>query len=124
MATLLLLAFCLTLFGVWSHRVVVARERLKLEQWQMQSIRLAEAGLKRAAILYAANPDFKQETWKVLPDLLDKQHSAEIKINLAPGSSKEFLRLQAIAEFPAGEVHRAHTTRSIEIPTPPRQTKL
>lgn len=124
MATLLLLALCLTLFGVWAHRVVAARDRLKFEQFQMQSIRLAEAGAKRAAILYAANPDFKQEKWKVPPELLDNQHSGEIQISVAPGSAKDVLRVRAIAEFPAGELHRAQTTRSIEIPTPPRQTQL
>jgi hypothetical protein len=115
-AIIVVLSTSLTLFGVWTRTVLRERSRLASQQFQLQAVRLAEAGIHRAIARLAIDPQYQGETWSVLADQLDNTHAAEVRIRIAPNPGANTTRYEATAEFPAGAVRRAQITKSTELP--------
>ena len=117
-AVLVLLSLCVTLFGLWARGVLRERSRVAYQLVQAQTVRLAEAGLQRAIARRAADAKYQGETWSVPASDLDKTHAAEVRIQITPNDSDDKVRYEATAEFPAGAVHCAQITKSVELPNP------
>lgn len=112
---LVLLASCLTLFGIWARRVVIAERQVDSLHQRAQAIRLAEAGLRRALARRTADAQYQQETWSIPASDLDQKHAAKIGITIAAGASPNTLHYQATAEFPADEPRHAQVTRTLDV---------
>jgi hypothetical protein len=112
------LSISLTLFGIWARAVLRERSRLANQQFQLQAIRLAEAGVHRAILRRAADSNYQGEIWSVTADQFDKTRAAEVRIRIALTTAANTTRFEATAEFPAGTVHRARITKSIDLTNP------
>lgn len=117
-AVVALLAISLTLFGIWAQAAVRHQQRIRNQQYRVQAVRLAEAGVRRAVARRLADPQYETEVWRVPAEMLDKSHAAEVRIRVAAGGAAGTLQYEATAEFPAGAVRRAQITRRIETINP------
>jgi type II secretory pathway component PulK len=117
-AVIVLFSVSLTLFGLWSQAAIREHRRLETQQFRVQAERLAEAGLQRAVSLRAADAKYSDEVWSVPATELDKSHTAQVRIYLAPGPDAGNIRLEATAEFPVGIPHRVQITKSVVIRHP------
>lgn len=117
-AVVALFAISLTLFGVWAQAAVRHQQRIRNQQFRVQAVRLAEAGVRRAVARRLADPQYETEVWRVPAEMLDKSHAAEVRIRVAAGGAAGTLQYEATAEFPAGAVRRAQITRRIETINP------
>jgi Tfp pilus assembly protein PilX len=115
-AVLVLFSVSLTLFGLWSRAVIREHRTAATQQFRIQATRLAEAGLKRALLSRASNAKYDQEVWSVPAAQLDSIHTGQVRIRVAPTSDDRTTKYEATAEFPAGALHRAQITKSVEIP--------
>jgi hypothetical protein len=91
--------------------------RIASQQDQVQATRLAEAGLRRAIALHAADAKYSGETWAVPKSELDKSHSGQVLIQVGPSDDGQLIRYKAMAEFPTGEMRHAQITKSISLPS-------
>ncbi|HEX3599195.1 MAG TPA: hypothetical protein VHU84_03580 [Lacipirellulaceae bacterium] len=114
-AVLVMLTVSLTLFGIWARQAVLNQGRLDMQQRRTQAVRLAEAGIKRALALRAADSTIEEQTWSVPPSQLDQKHAGKVQITIAPGGTEGALRYQATAEFPVGDIRSVQVTKSIEL---------
>src|SRR5215208_4672367 len=85
-AVLVLFAVSLTLFGLWSQAVIREHSRLATQQFRVQAVRLAEAGLRRAVSLRANDAKYAEEVWSVPATQLDKTHAAQVRIHVTAAS--------------------------------------
>ena len=115
-AVLVLFSVSLTLFGLWSQAVIREHNRLATQQFRLQAVQLAEAGLERAVSLRGADAKYADEVWSVPASELDATHAGQVRIRVAPTSDTRGIRYEATAEFPVGALHRAQITKSVEIP--------
>jgi hypothetical protein len=112
------MAISMALFGIWARAVVIEHRRLDVQQFRVQAVRLAEAGLRRAAAQRAALPQYESETWRVPAAELDQLHDAEVSIRVIPIADGKTLAIESTAQYPAGTDRRAQSTKRIEIPNP------
>ena len=117
------MAISMALFGIWARAAVIEHRRLDVQQFRMQAVRLAEAGLRRAAAQRTAIPQYESETWRVSAAELDQLHDAEVSIRVIPTAGGQTLAIESIAQYPAGTDRRAQSTKRIEIPNPHRGTE-
>ena len=97
---------------------------MRTEQWRIQAVRLAEAGVHRGLARRAADPTYNEETWRVTADELGTSHAAAVRIRIANDLEQSTLHCEATAEFPAGAIRRAQATRQIDVPIPERGDEL
>jgi type II secretory pathway component PulK len=116
------MAIALTLFAIWGRSVVQQHRRAAARQHQLQAARLAEAGIRRAVALRAANPQYNEETWTIPREAFGGGHSAEVRIRVMPAEANS-TRFEATAEYPSGTPHRARASRHIEITATPTGTE-
>jgi Tfp pilus assembly protein PilX len=109
----------LVLFGMWAQNMVKEHRRFANQQYRLQAIRLAEAGIRRAMARKSADPQFQEETWAVPAESLGGTHAANVQIRVSQGDNAATVRYEATAQFPAGAVRRAQITKRIEAPIPP-----
>jgi Tfp pilus assembly protein PilX len=117
-AVLVLFAVSLTLFGLWSQAVIREHGRLATQQFRVQAVRLAEAGLERAVSIRATDAKYADDVWSVPAAQLDKTHAAQVRIHVTPASDAGGIRYEATAEFPVGVPRRVQVTKSVTIPNP------
>jgi type II secretory pathway pseudopilin PulG len=117
------MSIALTLFALWSRTIVQEHRRMAARQYQLQATRLAEAGVRRAMAVRAANPLYNEETWSISREDFAGPHAAAVRIRVGPVGETGRLRYEATAEFPAGATRRAQVTREIEIATTPSGTE-
>jgi|SRR4051812_42528873 Tfp pilus assembly protein PilX len=117
-AVLVLFAVSLTLFGLWSQSVIREHSRMATQQFRLQAVRLAEAGLQRAALLRATDGKYVDEVWSIPATQLDQTHAAQVRIHVTPASDPGGIRYEATAEFPVGVPRRVQITKSLKIPNP------
>jgi hypothetical protein len=118
---LVVFALAMALFGLWAQAAVRDHRRLAGEAQRLQAMRLAEAGAHRALAQRAGNPQYAEETWSVPAAALDGRYSAEVRIRVTPAvgaAAAANVRVEATAEFPAGTVRRAKSTKHIEVLNP------
>jgi hypothetical protein len=120
-AVVAVFAISLTLFGVWAQSAVRSQQRIRSQQFRVQAVRLAEAGVWRAIARRAADTSYKEELWHIPAEMLDKRSAAQVRIRVAPVNGAATIRFEATAEFPDGAVRRAQITRRVEIPSPTRE---
>jgi hypothetical protein len=117
-AVVSLFAISLTLFGVWAKAAVEQQARFHSQQYRVQAVRLAEAGVRRAVARRLADPQYENETWQIPAEMLDTSYAAKVQIRVAKGGAARALLYQATAEYPAGVARRAQITRRIETLNP------
>jgi Tfp pilus assembly protein PilX len=115
-AVLVLVSVSLTLFGLWSQAVIRQHRITANQQFRLQAVQLAEAGLGRAVLLRAGDAKYADEVWSVPAAELDATHAGQVRIRVTPTSNARGVRYEATAEFPVGALHRAQITKSVEIP--------
>lgn len=113
------MSIALTLFAIWTRTIVQEHRRAASRQYQLQAVRLAEAGVRRAIALRAVNPLYNDETWTVPREAFGGPHAAEVRIRVTPVGEVGGLRCEATAEYPTGATRRAQATRQIEFGTSP-----
>ena len=117
-AVIVLFSVSLMLFGLWSRAVIRERHSLATQQFRIQAVRLAEAGLQRAISLRAADSQYAEEVWSVPASELDNNHVGQVRIRVAPTTNADSLRYDSTAEFPVGAQRRVQITKSVEISNP------
>jgi Tfp pilus assembly protein PilX len=117
-AVVALFAISLTLFGVWAKAAVGHQKRLRNQQYRVQAMRLAEAGLRRAVARRLDDSQYDSEVWRIPAAMLDTSNAAEVRIRVKAGEAAGTLLYEATAEFPAGAVRRAQITRRVEANQP------
>ena len=117
-AVVALFAVSLTLFGVWAKAAVQHQSRFRNHQYRAQAVRLAEAGVRRAAARRLSDPRYASEVWRIPAEALDKMNAAAVRIRVTADDAAGTLLYEATAEFPAGAVRRAQITRQIQTTKP------
>jgi hypothetical protein len=117
-AVIAVFAISLMLFGLWARAAVQQQQQTRSQQYQVQVVRLAEAGVRRAIARRAANSQYAEEVWQVPAEMLDQINSAQVRIQVTAAEGADTINYEATAEFPAGAVRRAQITRRIETPRP------
>jgi Tfp pilus assembly protein PilX len=112
---IVLLTLCLTFFGIWTRQTLRDRDRIDTHQRRLQATRLAEAGVRRAMALRAADPAFTEQTWSVPADELDQMHMAEVRIKVTQADAR-VTKYEATAEYPVGTLRRVQITKKLELP--------
>jgi type II secretory pathway component PulK len=110
------MSIALALFAIWTRAIVQAHRRSTSRQSELQAVRLAEAGVRRAIALRAANSQYNEGTWSIPKENLGGPYAAEVRILVTPISETGLVRYQATAEYPVGATRRAQVTRNAEIP--------
>ena len=116
-------AVSVALFGLWARAAVLEHRRLAGQQFRIQAVRLAEAGVRRAAPQLSTDSRYGTETWIIPAEDLDQLHSAEVQIRVAPGADQKTFDIEAVAEFPTDSDRRAQSTKRISIPNANKGTK-
>jgi Tfp pilus assembly protein PilX len=116
------MSIALALFAIWTRAIVQAHRRSTSRQSELQAVRLAEAGVRRANALRAANSQYNEETWSIPKENMDGPYAAEVRILVTPIVETSLVRYQATAEYPAGATRRAQVTRKAETPATPSGT--
>jgi Tfp pilus assembly protein PilV len=117
-AVIVAMTIALALFAIWMRTIVRERQRSTMRQIQMQSARLAEAGLSRARAMRNADPLYDGETWKVDAASLGGSQQAEVRIQLTPLEDTGRSRCEVTAVYPAGVTRKAQVTRQTEFTAP------
>jgi len=118
-SVIVLLVVATALFGLWAQSAVGNHRQLEYRQWKLQAIRLAEAGVGRAAARIAADPTYTSETWMIPATELKRKQGAEVRIRVVPNESgDQRVRIEATADFPAEAVRRVRHTKQIDISLP------
>jgi hypothetical protein len=117
-SVVVLFSISVTLFGVWAQMAIREHRRLESQHKQLQSLRLAEAGLRRAVARRAADPQYNAETWSVPAEQLGGAHAAEVRIRISQTADASALHYEATATFPVDAHRRAQVTKRIDIPAP------
>lgn len=113
---IVLFAISMTLFGLWAQSAVREHQRLALEAYRMQAMRLAESGVSRAVARLAADPQYDGERWTVSAADLGGRHAAEVTIRVTSASEASRRHVEAIARYPVDSDRRAQVTRRRDIP--------
>jgi Tfp pilus assembly protein PilX len=88
------------------------RKQVRRDQLQLQANWLAEAGLERAASRLESEAGYQGETWKIVADELDGQHTGEVLIKVSPEKDVEDSWVVIVeARYPAGATLSATKTR-------------
>jgi hypothetical protein len=114
-AIIALFVVSLTLFGLWAQSSIRGRQQLATRQFRWQAERLAEAGLARAAARRAADPAFRDETWKVPADQLKERHAAEVRIHVERDQNRGVTVFEATAVYPIEAARNAKVTKRSEL---------
>ncbi|MCI0332212.1 MAG: hypothetical protein L0228_03175 [Planctomycetes bacterium] len=117
------ISISLTLFGLWARNIVKEHQRFAYQQFRLQAVRLAEAGVRRAIARRVADPQFEQEAWAVSADHLGGKHAAKVQIRAVPNDASA-VGYEATAEYPADAVRQARVTRQIEMSIPRSGSEL
>jgi type II secretory pathway component PulK len=118
-SVIVLLVVATALFGLWARAAVRNHRQLEYRQWELQAIRLAEAGIGRAKARIDADPTYTDETWTIPATELKRKQGAEVRIRVVPNEAGEQrARIEATADFPAGAVRRARHTKQVDISLP------
>jgi hypothetical protein len=111
-AVIVLFVISLTLFGIWAQSTVREHHRLRNRQGQLQATRLADAGLRRAAVQLRTDPQYTGEIWAISSDTLGGSGAADVRISILPADGRSPGRIEAAATYPAGASRRVQVTRS------------
>src|SRR5688572_21202298 len=85
-AVVVVFAIALALFGVWTKSALREQQRIRNQQFRLQAVRLAEAGVRRAVARRAGQSQYEGETWHVSAEMLDKSHDANVQIRVVRGN--------------------------------------
>ena len=113
---LALLAVATTLFGVWARAAIRQERQLRQREYQVQSYRLAGAGIGRAIARLAEDPDYTGETWNISAEDLAGRHAARVRITTDPSASGESALVRVTAEHPADAVYLVRHTVEANVP--------
>jgi hypothetical protein len=113
-AVIVTMTISLALFAAWARTIVWEHRRGAQQQFRLQAIRLAEAGIQRAMGQRAADTEYESESWSVPADELGGKYSAVVNIRIT--TPDNVTRFEAVAQYPAGAVRRAQITKRIEVP--------
>jgi hypothetical protein len=117
-AVIVTLTIGLALFALWAQTIVREKRQLANQQFRMQAVRLAEAGIQRARAMRNANPDYEMETWSVPAEELGGRYGAAVRIRVTSEPGETATRMETIAEYPVGAVRRAQITKRIDLHNP------
>jgi hypothetical protein len=81
---IIILAMIMLLAGTMVKRIVASHHRGDAHQRHLQSMLLAEAGMRRAVARLAREPDYRGEQWVVTPEQLEGAWRADVDIEVEP----------------------------------------
>ena len=110
------MTFAVTLFGLWARQVVRERHQVEMQQFQLQAVRLAEAGVQRLLAKHRSDKSAQNESWSIPAQDLDNRHAAVVRLQVLPAVDGKSTKYMATAEFPAESLRNAVVTRSLSIP--------
>jgi hypothetical protein len=116
---LALIAVAMTLFGVWAQASLRQQRQLRHREIELQTHRLAEAGVARARAQLAVNPEFSGETWNIPAEQLGGRHAALVTLDTERPPNRNDAIVQVTAEYPAGATRRVRHTETVVIELKP-----
>ena len=116
-AVLVIFTISLVLFGIWTRAALAQHRRLQMDQMRLQTVRLAEAGLRRAVLRRQADPQYEGETWQVPADALGGSQLAQVIIKVNQTANAGATVYEAVAQLPAGAERRMQLTKRVEVPS-------
>ena len=122
-AVLVVALICLLLLSVLAasltRTVLLQREQVIREEWQLQAEWLAEAAIDRAVVRMESTPDYEGEEW--LPVSNEGTPLGRVHIVLAPDESETEVsrtRINVTADVPAGTQQRVRVQRAATVRMP------
>jgi Tfp pilus assembly protein PilX len=116
-AALVIAMIALLLVGVLAAELarsaVMQHEQVAREEWQIQAEWLAESGLDRAAVMLAADSEYRGEVW--LPASDGSETPVGRVLIEIEGSDEEVLAIRVVADVPEATQRRVRVSRSREI---------
>ena len=125
-AVLVVALICLLLLSVLAasltRTVLLQREQVIREEWQLQAEWLAEAAVDRAVVRLNSIPEYEGEEWR--PHLNDEGVSlGQVHIVIAPEESEtgfSLTRIDVTADVPADTRQRVRVQRTATVRIPRR----
>jgi hypothetical protein len=113
------LIVAMAIFASIMKRVVLQREMIDRQAWQLQAAWLAESGLERAAWRLSEDPDYSGETWNVPAEALSGPAVAVIEISVHALPEQPRRRLVEIqADYPDDPQHRCRASKQTVVQLP------
>jgi type II secretory pathway pseudopilin PulG len=116
-AILATFAIMAMLAGVWARAILQQSHQQRLDQERVQARWLAEAGVRRAAALLAANPAYAGDTWQVDALQLSRAEGAAVVITVEPAAAAGQVRIVAQASYPRDNA-RVRETKTVVFKLP------
>ncbi len=117
-AALVCLLVIMAMIGMMLRRTLREQQQLHAERDLRQTKLLLQAGIARAAVRLAADPNYRHETWNLPPDAVMNSGEGRVTISLSPLSEPHFLTATVIAEYPVGRETSIRRSRTVQLPIP------
>ena len=105
-----------------TRTVLLQREQVIRDEWQLQAEWLAEAGIDRAAARLNSNPDYTgEEEW--LPELNEGAPLGRVRITVVSEETETgslLVRINVTADVPADTSQRARVQQATTVHMPQR----
>lgn len=118
-AVIACLTVCTLLMGTLMKSLVAAHRGSDQYEYSLQSLFLAEAGVRRAAAQMSLDPAYEGESWEIPADVLGRFHNAIVQIRVQPLEEDAGIRrIQVESQYPLQPQLRVVQTREILNPGP------
>jgi hypothetical protein len=104
----IVVGFC----GAWTKAILRNRQERRLAEEQLQVGWLADAGVRRAAALLKADPNFRNETWRLAEGDFALPGAAKVVIRVERLGGSGAVNLSARASYP-GDAPRVRQTKTV-----------
>jgi hypothetical protein len=118
-AALVCLLVVMAIIGTMLRCTLRDYRRLRIERDLRQTELLLEAGIARAASRLAADSNYRNETWNLLPDAVTNSGEGRVTIVLSPITGQQLLAATITAEYPVGRETSVRRSRTVQLPIQP-----
>jgi hypothetical protein len=102
--------------GVLLRIGLAERDRIRTEQWKLQTEWLVESGLERGASRLAVDPAYTGETWNLAPDELGGAFPGRVSIVVERIDKEPARRLVRVrADYPRDATRRARASKDLAV---------
>ena len=119
-SVLIIILVCFVLaaamFAMLARQTLTERRAAETQLWTAQSQWIAEAAVERAAARLTADAKYSGENWAISAAEMGGKQGARARIHVEPLAGRPDSRLVRVeADYPDDPVHRARSTKQIEI---------
>lgn len=116
-AALVCMVVIIGLLGSLFQGSLRARRQLHAERDRRQTEFMLQAGVARAALRLAQEPDYRGEIWNLPADAIARTSAGQVTINATRDADHRPWEVQVVAEYVMGGEHSIRRSRTILVPT-------